>query len=157
LDINKIFGAFGSSSRDDGYNYVPTSFDVPFSLPIIDSENHPIYYIKMFEKLILNYNAYHEQLLSFFDKSDEDIDVGGIEEASKKMLHERAFSYLKKIDLKDDYHLEILRDQSSSQLKEAINKTIEYNEENEEYEKCAFFKKFLDFLNSSAYLNNKNK
>ena len=107
--------------------------------------------------LILNYNAYHKQLLSFFDKSDEDIDVGGIEEASKKMLHERAFSYLKKIDLKDDYHLEILRDQSSSQLKEAINKTIKYNEENEEYERCAFFKKFLDFLNSSSYLNNKNK
>ena len=157
MDINKIFGAFGSSSRDDGYNYVPTSFDVPFSLPIIDSENHPIYYIKMFEKLILNYNAYHEQLLSFFDKSSEDWDFGGIEEASKKMLYERAFSYLKKIDLKDEYHLEILCDQLSPQLDEALNKAIEYNEENEEYEKCAFFKEFLDFLSFSSYLNNKNK
>lgn len=157
MDINKIFGAFGSSSRDDGFNYVPTSFDVPLTFPIIDSENHPIYYIKMFEKMILNYNAYHEQLISFFDKSDEDIDVEGIEEASKKMLYERAYSYLEKIDLKDEYHLEILCDQLSPKLKKALNKAIEYNEENEEYEKCAFLKEFLDFLNFSSYLNNKKK
>ena len=86
-----------------------------------------------------------------------DLDVGGIKEVSKKMLYDRAFSYLKKIDFKDDYHLELLCNQSTPQLKLAINKAIEYHEENEEYEKCAFLKKFLDFLNSSAYLNNKNK
>jgi|TARA_R110000823_G_scaffold97750_1_gene212119 hypothetical protein len=157
LDINKIFGKFGSSSKDEGFDYSPSTFNTPFAIPSEDDENHPVYYIKRFETLILNSTSYHDQLLSFFDKSSEELDLEEIKSASKRMLYEGAFTYLKKIDLQDEYHLKILSDQTTPQLEIALNKAIKYNEENEEYEKCAFLKEFLDFLNFSSYLNNKKK
>ena len=155
LDINKIFGAFGSSSRDEGFNHLPSSFNIPFTIPLGEDVEHPLHCIKMFEKLIVDDGIYFKQLLSFFDKSNEDLEVGELEDVSKSLLYDRAFNYIKKIDLKDKYHLKILAEHASPQLEISLNKAIEYHEDEEEYEKCALLKQYLDFINFSSYLNNK--
>jgi len=146
LDINKIFGAFDSSSNEwdhRGYNYYN-----PRTLPTID-ENHPKYFINMFWKLIINHLSYGKKLVDFFGQADSSLAVGEIEYAGEKILHARAYSFIKKIDLKDKYHQKVLKEENSKELRKAYKLAIKFYEEEEEYEKCAFLKKQLDFIKFS--------
>jgi len=142
MDINKIFGTFGSSSRND--DFPPANF---LSTSKIIEDNHPRYYLKMFVKLIQNYTLYSKQLFNFFSLSDPSLNIQEIEQVGKIMLHERAFEYLKEIDLQDKYHIKILFEEANKELEQALNKSLKHFEEKEEYEKCAVLKKYLDFLN----------
>ena len=151
MDINKIFGSFNSSSKDD--NDFP---EVSFLTPSIKSieENHPRYYIKMFTKLIHNYTNYNKQLIRFFGSSDPELNVKEIEETGELMLYSRAYDYITQIDLQDKYHIRVLCEEATnnsySKLELALNKSLNYFEIEEEYEKCAILKKYLDFLNFSS-------
>ena len=146
MDINKIFGAFGSSSKDEN------GFDQPTFLYAYrdDEENHPRYFVRMFVKLVLNYTNYNTQLVNFFGKADPGLDIAEISQTGETMLYERAFQYLKMIDIQDKYHIKILFEEANPKLEEALNKSLKYFEEGEEYEKCAVLKKYLDFLNFSS-------
>ena len=148
MDINKIFGAFNSSSKDDswgenyGMSYTP-------SIRQID-ENHPRYFIKMFQKLILNYTGYSDKIIDFFGQADPDLDIGEVKRAGENMLYGRAYNYLINIDIQDEYHVRILFEEANSKLEEALQKTLSFFENEEEYEKCAILKRYLDFLNFSS-------
>ena len=146
MDINKIFGAFNSSSRDDD------GFEQPTFLHAYkdDEENHPKYYVRMFTKLVLNYTSYNKQLIDFFGKSDPGLDVGEITQTGEAMLYQRAYQYIIQIDIHDEYHIKILFEEANSKLKEALNKSLKFFEIEEEYEKCAILKQYLDFLNFSS-------
>ena len=146
MDINKIFGTFGSSSRDDD------GFEHPTFLYTYkqDEENHPRYYIKMFTKLILNYTSYNKQLIDFFGKADPGLDVVEIQQTGESMLYHRAYQYIIQLDVHDEYHIKVLFEESNSKLKKALDKSLKFFEEEEEYEKCAVLKKYLDFLNFSS-------
>ena len=146
MDINKIFGTFGSSSNSWGddshymnyYSYSKSDID----------ENHPRYFIKMFYKLIINHLSYGKTLVEFFGQADPSLEVAEIEQAGERMLYARAYGFIKKIDLEDKYHQKILKEENSKDLKNAYNLAIKYYESEEEYEKCAFLKKQLDFTKS---------
>lgn len=146
MDINKIFGAFGSSSKDEN------GFDQPTFLYAYrdDEENHPRYFVRMFVKLVLNYTNYNTQLVNFFGKADPGLDIAEISQTGETMLYERAFQYLKMIDIQDKYHIKILFEEANPKLEEALNKSLKFFEQEEEYEKCAILKKYLDFLNFSS-------
>ena len=146
MDINKIFGTFGSSSRDDN------GFEHPTFLYTYkdDEENHPRYYIRMFTKLILNYTSYNKQLIDFFGKSDPGLDVEEVVQTGEMMLYSRAYFYLTQLDIHDNYHVKILLTESNPKLKEALDKSLIFFEGEEEYEKCAILKGYLDFLNFSS-------
>ena len=146
MDINKIFGAFGSSSRDDDGFEQPTFLYAYKS----DEENHPRYFIRMFVKLILNYTSYSKQLLNFFGSAEPELDLGEISQTGEMMLYERAYYYLNLIDIQDKYHIKILFEEATPKLEEALNKSLKFFEEEEEYEKCTILKKYLDFLNFSS-------
>ena len=146
MDINKIFGAFGSSSRDDDGFEQPTFLYTYKS----DEENHPRYFIRMFIKLILNYTSYSKQLINFFGSAEPGLDLGEISQTGEMMLYERAYHYLNLIDIQDKYHIKILFEEANPKLKEALNKSLKFFEQEEEYEKCAILKKYLDFLNFSS-------
>ena len=149
MDINKIFGSFNSSSRNDDRDDFPeVSFLTPSSHVL--EENHPRYYIKMFTKLIHNYTSYNKQLIRFFGSSDPELNVKEIEETGEFMLYGRAYEYITQIDIQDKYHIKVLFEEANEKLKEALNKSIKYFEIEEEYEKCAILKKYLDFLNFSS-------
>ena len=146
MDINKIFGAFNSSSKDND------GFEQPTFLYTYkqDEENHPRYYIKMFTKLILNYTSYNKQLIDFFGKADPGLDVVEIQQTGESMLYHRAYQYIIQLDVHDEYHIKVLFEESNSKLKKALDKSLKFFEEEEEYEKCAVLKKYLDFLNFSS-------
>ncbi len=146
MDINKIFGAFNSSSRDEGHwNY----YQQPSHITMVD-ENHPRYFVKMFTKMILSYTGYSDKIIDFFASADPEIDANNVKRAGECMLYERAYEYITKIDLHDEYHVKIIFQEANPKLEEALNKIIFYFENEEEYEKCAILKKYLDFLNFSS-------
>ena len=147
MDINKIFGTFGSSSRDENGFLHHTPFLIPKTT--ID-ENHPRYYVRMFIKLILNYTDYNKQLLKLLGSSDPGLDINEISKAGEMMLYERAYKYLVKLDMAKKDHIEILFDESNEKLKKALLKSIKFYEVEEEYEKCAILKQYLDFSNFSS-------
>jgi len=147
LDINKIFGAFDSSSRDDGYNW--NYYQSYSTHPTVD-ENHPRYFVKMFTKMILSYTGYSDKIIDFFASADPEIDAGNVKKAGESMLYNRAYGYITKLDIQDEYHIKILFQEADPKLKEALNQSLSYFEGEEEYEKCAILKKYLDFLNFSS-------
>ena len=149
MDIDKIFGAFNSSSKDDGWGYKGMGYYNPSPNPKID-ENHPSYFIKIFQKLIINYTGYSDQVINFLGQSDPELNVSEVKRAGENMLYNRAYGYIKKIDIQDEYHIKILFLETGPKLQEALNKTLSYFENEEEYEKCAILKKYLDFLNFSS-------
>ena len=147
MDINKIFGAFNSSSRDEGnWNY----YQLPSDRPATIDENHPRYFIKMFTKMILNYTGYSDKIIDFFADADPELDARNVKRAGESMLYNRAYGYITKIDIQDEYHIKIIFQEANSKLKEALNQSLSYFENEEEYEKCAILKKYLDFLNFSS-------
>ncbi len=149
MDINKIFGAFNSSSKDDGWDYKGVNYYNPRTLPDID-ENHPRYFIKMFQKLVINYTGYSDKIIDFFGQADPELNIGEVKKAGESMLYNRAYSYINKIDIQDEYHIKILFQEINPDLEKALYKTLLYFENEEEYEKCAILKKYLDFLNLSS-------
>ena len=147
MDINKIFGAFNSSSKDEGNNW--NYYQLPSTRPSVD-ENHPRYFVKMFTKMILSYTGYSDKIIDFFASADPEIDAGNVKKAGESMLYNRAYGYITKLDIQDEYHIKILFQEANPKLKEALNQSLSYFENEEEYEKCAILKKYLDFLNFSS-------
>ena len=147
MDINKIFGQFNSSSNSGGFDNRSYNYISPSSLPTVD-ENHPRYFIKMFWKLIVNHLSYGKKLVNFFGQADPSLEVGEIEYVGEKMLYTRAYGFIKKIDLKDKYHQKILKEENTDELRKAYILIIQFYEKEEEYEKCAFLKKQLDYIKS---------
>jgi len=138
---------FNSSSNEDENGFPQTSF-LTYKSPIDD--NHPRYYIKMFVKLIQNYTTYSKQLIRFFGSSDPELNTREIEQTGEMMLYGRAFEYLTQIDIHDKYHIKILFEEADIELEQSLFKALKFFEEEEEYEKCAVLKKYLDFLNLSS-------
>jgi len=142
MDINKIFGMFGSGKNDQDIS------TQEFVKKI--EENHPRYFLGMFEKLINNHLSYQKGLIEMFKVADSALDVKDIEKAGENLLFNRAWEYISKFNIKDEYSQEILAEKDTEKFEKAVNSAIIYFENEEEYEKCAFLKKFLDFCNSPS-------
>jgi len=107
----------------------------------------------MFRKLILNYLNYTTQVINLFDKAEPELDIKDIKRVGELMLYERAYDYIKGIDLHNKEHINALFKEAKNSkidLESALNKSIDHFENLEEYEKCAVLKKYLDFLNFSS-------
>lgn len=142
MDINKIFGAFNSESGNDG-------FPIPKFIKDME-ENHPRYYLGMFSKLINNHLNYQQGLIQMFQAADPKLNIEDIKAAGENMLYNRAWDYISQFNVEDKYCEEILKKEGSFKLEYAIISSITYFEKEEEYEKCAFLKKLLDFLDSRS-------
>jgi hypothetical protein len=102
----------------------------------------------MFKKLINSHLNYQKGLIQMFQMADPKLNVEDIEAAGENLLYNRAWEYIKNYDLKDKYSQKTLLKEKSIELEHAFVSAIVYFENQEEYEKCAFLKKFLDFLDS---------
>ena len=144
MDINKIFGMFNSKNEKEEGDFPASDF-----LKVME-ENHPRYFLGMFEKLINNHLSYQKGLIEMFKSSDSSLDMKDIERAGENLLFNRAWEYINKFNIKDEYSQEILAEKGTEKFEKAVNSAIIYFENEEEYEKCAFLKKFLDFCNSPS-------
>lgn len=141
MDIKKIFGLFEEPKENN------KEISQEEYTQLVDSyKKHPLYWVGMFKKLIYNHNLFNNQLLKFFEKLDEGLDQVDINRAGEFVIFTRAWDYIKKVDPEDVKHQEALYHFADIHLKIALELSINYFQEHEEYEKCAHLKKNLDFV-----------
>ena len=128
IDKDKIFQLFidGKEITDD-----KTKEDIR------DFMNGPYAKIGMFVKLIQNHQVFHLKLEKFLKKEQPNYNVESTKEASEFTVFNRAWSYIKEIDLDnhDDVHAIINFDPLV--FSAALEGSIKFFESYEEYEKCS--------------------
>jgi hypothetical protein len=138
MDLGKFFKLFDSEEPEDK--------------PVIVNEQlaeHPYIYMGLFKKLIINYEMFSQQLFNFMRSTDGDLDVDKLEKAGVHMVYWRAYNHIEKIDLTQDFHVDIIRAYADDNFIKALNACLQYYEDIEEYEKCAFLKNISDIVNPS--------
>jgi hypothetical protein len=138
MDLNKLFKLF--------------DFDEPEEKPVIVNnilDDHPYIYMGLFKKLIINYEMFSQHLFQFMRSTDDNLDIDNIEKAGIHMVYWRAYNHIEKIDLTQDFHVDTIRAYADDKFIDALNKCLQYYEDIEEYEKCAFLKKISDITNLS--------
>jgi len=141
MDVNKIFGMF----EGDDFSSLQEKAEATDIL-LNDYKKHPLFWVGMFKKLIYNHRVFHLQLTKFFKNIDEGLDQIDIDRAGEYVVFTKAWEYIKKINPEDKLHQQSLYRFSDDYLKTALELSISYFQEHEEYEKCAHLKKNLDFV-----------
>ena len=141
MDLDKIFGLF----KSDG-DPTPEERNIATNVELVD---HPYIYMGLFKKLIINYNTFSHQLFEFMRSSSVDLDVEKMEKAGVHMVYWRAYDHLAKIDLTNSFHAEIIQTYADIKFIQALDMCLQYYEDIEEYEKCAFLKQVRDISNFS--------
>ena len=136
VNLDNIFHLFGSNDNLDGSSNNDTTF--------IDFKVTPVYWVGMYKKLILNHLNFNKKIIKFFEKSNAELDVEDIREAGEFVTYNRAWSYIKKINIKDKEHLKAINTYSDEYLDTSLKLGISFFIETEEYEKCAHLQKILD-------------
>ena len=141
--LENIFGLF-SHEDDDLSTDNKTTY--------IDLKSSPIYYVGMYKKLILNHINFNKKVLSFFKKANEELNIEDIKEAGEFVTYNRAYTYIKNLDLEDETHIEAIQHYTDEYLDTSLELGINFFQQHEEYEKCAFL---LQILNKSKNLQSK--
>ena len=136
MDINmdNIFGLFTSNeSLDEGGDAVYVNF-----------KNTPVYWVGMYKKLILNHINFNKKIVKFFKEANEELDVSEVKEAGEFVVYNRAWSYIKDIDVDNKDHIDAIEKYCDEYLDIALKLGISFFEQLEEYEKYALLKHILD-------------
>jgi len=140
VNIDKIFNLF-NGDEFDSLKEKAQAVDVS-----LDYKNHPLFWVGMFKKLIQNHQVFNDQLLKFFDKLDENLSTTDVDKAGEFIVFNRAWDYIQKVDPDNLVCQEALYRFADIHLKIALELSINYFQEVEEYEKCAHLKKNLEFV-----------
>jgi transcriptional regulator with PAS, ATPase and Fis domain len=140
MNIDKIFSLF---EGDEPKSLREKDQQVDITL---DYKNHPLFWVGMFKKLIQNHQTFNDQLLKFFDKLDEELSIVDIDKAGEFLVFNRSYEYIQKVDPDNLVAQEALFRFADIHLKVALELSINYFQEQEEYEKCAHLKKILQFI-----------
>lgn len=140
MDVNKIFNLF-NGDEPESLKEKSQQIDT-----LLDYKNHPLFWVGMFKKLIQNHHVFNDQLLKFFDKVDEGLDIIDIDKAGEFVVFNRAYSYFEKVDPNNLICQEALYRFADIHLKVSIELSINYFQGTEEYEKCSHLKKNLEFV-----------
>lgn len=133
MNIDKIFELFNKSTPDI-YNINK------------DYEKHPLYLIGMFKKLILNCDVFEYQLVKFFKRLDKNVNEEDINKVGKHIIFNKAWFYIQQINSLDATHQIFLNKLADIDLMYTLELSIQYFQDIEEYEKCAYLKRNLDFI-----------
>jgi hypothetical protein len=138
MNIDNIFNLFKSSEQEHE------------TTTQVDMSEHPIVWMGMFKKLIINYKVFSKQMIEFFESSDPKLDTDDIKLAGGIMVFARAMSYLSKIDITNQMHRDCLILYSDEYFLKALSLSLSHFEDLEEYENCALLKKIQDVANPSS-------
>lgn len=106
----------------------------------------PLFKIGMFVKLIINGLSFKKQVIMFFENSDGNLDMKDVDLMGEFMMYNRAWYWISQVDLTEEEWVDGLKSSSNDELITALKLSIDYFEEEEEFEKCAFLKKIQDFV-----------
>lgn len=137
MDLNGIWKLFGFGDEKN---------DKKVSKELENFKKSPQFKLKMFAKMISQGVMFKKQLIDFFKNSDPEIEMDGIGEVGDLMMYNRAWFWVSECNPRKKEWKEALTEIASEDFKECIEVSIKYFEEIEEYEKCAHFKKILDFV-----------
>ena len=128
MDKDKIFQLFVDNKEID---------DDKTKSEIRDFMNGPFAKIGMFVKLIQNHQVFHIKLEKFLKKEQPNYNVESTKEASEFTVYNRAWGYIKDIDISDEEDLNAIVNFESKVLLKVLSGSISFFETYEEYEKCA--------------------
>ena len=134
VGLDNIFELFSSNEDLDGGNDVVH----------IDFTQTPIYWIGMYKKLVLNHLSFNRKVVKFFKESNEELDVVDMENAGEFVVYNRAWFYMKNVDINVEEHVLAIEKYQDEYLDTSLKLGIHFFEEQEEYEKCAHLKHILD-------------
>jgi len=137
VNLDHIFHLFSSNDDLQG---------VANDKTFIDFKNTPTYWVGMYKKLILNHLNFNKKIIQFFKKSNKELDLGDVKEAGESITYNRAWNYIKKIDINKKEHLEGIDNYADEYLDTSLKLGISFFIETEEYEKCAHLQKILNYL-----------
>ena len=106
-----------------------------------DFMNGPFAKIGMFVKLIQNHKIFHQKLEKFLKKEQPNYNVESTKEASEFTVYNRAWSYIKDIDISSKEDLNAIINFEHKALLKVLSSSITFFEVYEEYEKCAHLHK----------------
>jgi hypothetical protein len=107
----------------------------------IDFMETPDAKIGMFVKLIQNNIVFNEKLKQFFKNAQQEFDEEVTKQSSEFTVFNRAWYYIKDIDIDNKEHLYAVIKQDTKYLLDSLERAIKYFENREEYEKCAHIHK----------------
>lgn len=139
MDPNLVFGLF-EDPNDQSESKVKE---------IIDFSEHPYVFMGMFTRIILRGDILNDQVIKFFSEINRDLDKDRLQDVNSNLIYNRAYLYIKQLDLSNSFHIETLLDKADTNFIAACNMSIEHFTELEEYEKCALIKKIKDFIDFS--------
>jgi len=135
MDIDKIFNMFE-----------PETKPAPEELVLVDFKNHPYYWVGMFRKIMLNYDAFSKKFISIFREDGSQVDMNDVERAGEHFVYERAWEYISKLDINIPLHLNTLLQYKDPVLIKNLDRTLLHFQDSEEYEKCGFILELIKKL-----------
>jgi hypothetical protein len=138
IPIDNIFSLFGLP--EDGEQSKSLKKDLE------DFKESPYFKLGMFVKMVKNGLHFKRQIVSFFSKSEPELSTNGLDDAGDFMMYSRAWFWISQCKIRSKIWKEALKEYNNEDLVMALKSSIQYFEELEEYERCAFLKKIQDFL-----------
>ena len=111
--------------------------------------DNPYVKIGMFNKIIRNNTIFNIKFKKFLDSADLNYDKDYIDSSSRFITFNRAFFYIKDIDVENSQHIDALRCHDFEGLILNLNSSISFFEEKEEYEKCSHLFKIKKLIEES--------
>ena len=137
INLDNIFHLFGPGDDFEGNDNGTT---------YMDFKNTSTYWVGMYKKLILNHISFNKKIMKFFQKSDKDLDLNDVKEAGEFVTYNKAWSYIRKIDLSNKEHMKSIKIYADEYLDTSLKLGISFFIETEQYERCAHLQKILDSL-----------
>ena len=131
MDLNNLFNLFPPKDLDEQDDIY------------VDFTESPSYYLGMWKKIILNHINFNKKILQFFKTSSEELNIADVAEAGKHVVFNRAWYYLKSVNLNDEDHIEAIKKHQDDYLETSLELGIKHFQKIEEYEKCAHILKIL--------------
>ena len=137
IDKNKLFQLFGSpEEKEDAQVLINLEKDFL---------EKPFAKIGMFTKLIVNNWVFHQKLQQFLSKEQPNYDIEDTKRASDFTVYNRAWHYIKKINIDDENDLKAIIEFKKDPFLQALEAALEYfsDPDIEQYERCAFLLKII--------------
>lgn len=109
----------------------------------------PYHKLGMFTKLIVNHFVFHHKLEKFLKKEEPSYNAESTREASSFVVFNRAWNYIKQVDINDKNHIFAILDFDPKLLNKTLESALQYFQDLEEYEKCAHIFKIQNILKES--------
>ena len=135
IDPEKIFNLFGGE---------PQGSSSGGEVALIDVRDTPEFKIGMFCKIIMDHLKFNDRVLDWFKRANSELDRDDIELAGEFVIYHRSWFYIKDIDLSNREHWYAIEKMSNVKVLQALDLSVKFFEDKEEYEKCAHLHKLSE-------------